>query len=97
MQIYLLLGLFLFSIGLYLVLSKKNALLVLVGVELMLNAANVNFLTFGNFHQQIDGQVTALLIMVVAAAETAIALAIILQLYKQFKNTNLDVFKSLKG
>jgi NADH-quinone oxidoreductase subunit K len=94
-QLYLLIGILMFSLGIYILLSKKNAIMLLVGIELMLNAANLNLLAFSNYHQQSDGQILSLFVMVVAAAEVAIALAITIQIYKYFKNTNLDELKTL--
>lgn len=94
-QIYLFLAMLMFVIGLYIVLSKRNAIMVLVGIELMLNAANLNFLAFSRYYQNLEGQVFTLFVIVVAAAEIAIALAIILKLYKYFKETDLDMFETL--
>ncbi|GAB4125639.1 MAG: NADH-quinone oxidoreductase subunit NuoK [Raineya sp.] len=94
-QIYLILAVAMFVSGLYVLLSKRNALMTLVGVELMLNAANLNFLAFSQYHQNLEGQVFTLFVMVVAAAEVALALAIILKLYQYFKESDLDIFQSL--
>lgn len=94
-QIYLTLAMIMFVVGLYVVLSKRNAIMTLVGLELMLNAANLNFLAFSRYYQNLEGQVFTLFVIVVAAAEVAIALAIILKLYKYFKESDLDIFQSL--
>lgn len=94
-QIYLTLAMIMFVVGLYVILSKRNAIMTLIGIELMLNAANLNFLAFSNYHQNLEGQIFTLFVIVVAAAEIAIALAIILKLYKYFKESDLDIFQTL--
>jgi NADH-quinone oxidoreductase subunit K len=97
MQYYLIIGALLFVIGLFLLLTRKNAIMALMGIELMLNAANVNFVGFSHFRQNIDGQMATLFIIALAAAETAIALAIILILYKQFNTINVEEADELNG
>ncbi|WP_051203297.1 NADH-quinone oxidoreductase subunit NuoK [Hugenholtzia roseola] len=77
----------LFSLGLAVVIVKKNPILILIGIELMLNAANLNFVAFDNQQQ---GHLMALFVMVLAAAEVAIALAILRQIYQHLKTTQLD-------
>ncbi|KOY85597.1 NADH-quinone oxidoreductase subunit K [bacterium 336/3] len=94
-QIYLLIGVLMFSLGIYIMLSKKNAIMILIGIELILNAANLNLLAFSNYHNHIDGQTFTLFIMIIAATEVALALAIIFKMYKYFQNTNLDEFNTL--
>lgn len=87
----------LFSFGIYGIITRKNAVMVLMGVELILNAANINFVAFaryGNFG--LGGQLTALFVIVLAAAEAAIALAIVLNIYKTFTNVNVDEISNLK-
>jgi NADH-quinone oxidoreductase subunit K len=87
----------LFSLGLYGVITRKNAIMVLMGIELILNSANINFIAFakyGNFG--LGGQVIALFVIVLAAAEAAIALAIVLNIYKTFSNVNVDEINKLK-
>lgn len=87
----------LFSLGIYGVVTRKNAVMVLMGIELILNAANINFVAFakyGNFG--LGGQVMALFVIILAAAEAAIALAIVLNLYKTFSNVNVDEIDNLK-
>lgn len=87
----------LFSLGVYGVVTRKNAVMVLMGIELILNSANINFIAFarfGNFGQ--SGQLIALFVIVLAAAEAAIALAIVLNLYKTFSNVNVDEIDNLK-
>jgi len=87
----------LFCIGLYIVLSKRNAILVLIGVELMLNAANLNLVAFGKYDKLNNGgQIFALFSITLAAATTAVALAIILNIYKRYKTIDPNKIDSLK-
>ncbi|MFQ5649248.1 MAG: NADH-quinone oxidoreductase subunit NuoK [bacterium] len=95
---YLVLGALLFSLGLFAVVTKKNAVTVLMGVELILNAANINFIAFARFiDNDLDGQVFAVFVIVTAAAAAAVALAIVLNLYERLKSINLDDADSLAG
>lgn len=94
---YLFVSTILFSLGIFGIVTRKNAVMVLMGVELILNAANINFVAFaryGNFGFQ--GQLMALFVIVLAAAEAAIALAIVLNIYKVFSNVNVDEIDRLK-
>lgn len=94
---FLVVSAILFSFGIYGIITRKNAVMVLMGVELILNAANINFVAFaryGNFG--LGGQLTALFVIVLAAAEAAIALAIVLNIYKTFTNVNVDEISNLK-
>ena len=87
----------LFSLGIFAIVSRKNAILVLMGIELILNSANINFVAFskyGNFGY--SGQLMALFVIVLAAAEAAIALAIVLNIYKTFSTVNVDEIDTLK-
>ena len=87
----------LFALGLYGVVTRKNAVMVLMGVELILNSANINFVAFSRFGSLgINGQIYALFIIILAAAEAAIALAIVLNIYKTFANVNVDEINNLK-
>ncbi|MGV3557186.1 NADH-quinone oxidoreductase subunit NuoK [Larkinella arboricola] len=95
--IFLLVGAALFSIGLAIVLLKRHAIMVLMGVELMLNAVNLNLIAFSqNDPERLQGQLFSLFVMIVAAAEAAIALAIILQVYRHFNTVQLDELNELK-
>lgn len=86
-----------FCIGLYTVLAKRNAILVLVGIELMINAAILNFVAFGRYDKiNYSGQVFALFAIVLAAASVAVALAIILQVYRHYKTINPDNITDLR-
>lgn len=88
----------LFSIGLAVVVVKRHAIMVLMGVELMLNAANLNLVAFSQYDPgRLQGQMMALFVMVVAAAEAAIALAIVLQVYRHYKTVQLDELHDLNN
>lgn len=94
----LFLGAFLFCIGLYVVITKKNAIMVLIGIELLLNSANVNLVAFSAFDPvALQGQIFALFVITVAAAEAAIALALVVKVYEYFNSSDLDDINELKG
>jgi NADH-quinone oxidoreductase subunit K len=96
-QNYLVISALLFSIGLAVTVTKRNAILILMGIELMLNAVNLNMVAFSQYDpNRLQGQMFALFIMVIAAAEVTVALAIILKIYDYFKNLDLDEINSLK-
>lgn len=96
-QNYLVISALLFSIGLAVAVTKRNAILILMGIELMLNAVNLNLVAFSQYDpNRLQGQMLAIFIMVVAAAEVTVALAIILKIYDYFKNLDLDEINSLK-
>ena len=97
---YLLLSALLFSIGLAGALTRRNAILVLIGIELMLNAANLNFIAFwryGPAPSALTGIMFAIFSISVAAAEAAVGLGIILAAYRHSRTTDLDQMNSLKG
>lgn len=97
-QHFLIISAILFCIGIIAVLTKKNAILILIGIELILNAANLNLIAFSRYDNNLlQGQVFALFVMVIAVAEAAIALSIIYQIYKQFNTSNPDEVSNLKG
>ncbi|BDD09282.1 NADH-quinone oxidoreductase subunit K [Fulvitalea axinellae] len=85
----LLLSAVLFCIGLTIIISKKNAIMVLMGVELLLNAANINLIAFSGGDKGLNGQMFSLFVIVVAAAEVAVALAIVMQAYKYFRHSDV--------
>ena len=94
---FLVVGAGLFCIGLYMVVSKNNAIQILIGIELMLNAAILNMVGFGKFDRFTNGgQMFALFAIVLAAATTAVALAIILNVYKKYRTIDPDKINSLK-
>jgi NADH:ubiquinone oxidoreductase subunit K len=97
---YLLVSALLFSIGLAGALTRRNAILVLVGIELMLNAANLNFIAFWRYGpnpQALTGIMFAIFAIGVAAAEAAVGLALIISIYRHYKTTNLDQIDSMRG
>jgi len=95
---YLVISAALFSLGIMGVLTRKNAVNVLMGVELILNSANINLVAFSKYSAgNINGQIFAIFIIVVAAAEAAVGLAIVLSMYRIIKSVNLDRADTLKG
>ncbi len=97
LQHYLVVGALLFSFGLFAVVTRRNAIGILLGIELILNGANVNFVAFSRFGQfDLDGQIFAIFVIVLAAAEAAVALAIVLNIYNNFHTINVDEVDSLQ-
>jgi len=97
LQVYLTLAAVLFSLGIFAVITRRNAIAVLMGIELILNAANLNFIAFARFGgMNFSGHIFALFVIVLAAAEVAVALAIIINLYQNFKSINVDEAQQLK-
>jgi NADH-quinone oxidoreductase subunit K len=94
---YLVLASVLFSIGATTVLVRRNAIIVFLGVELMLNATNLVFVTFARMHGDLTGQVMAFFVMVVAAAEVVVGLAIIVAIYRTRRSASVDDVNLLKG
>lgn len=95
---YLILGAILFGLGLIgMMLNRKNVILLLVCVELMLLAVNTNFIAFSHYYNEISGQVFVFFILTVAAAEAAIGLAIVMLLYRNRGNIDVDKMNHLKG
>ncbi|MHA7877541.1 MAG: NADH-quinone oxidoreductase subunit NuoK [Bacteroidota bacterium] len=92
----LLLSTLVFSIGLVVVLTKPNVLLMLIGIELMLHAASFSFVLFSSYDPQQQGQVFVLFIIAMTVCETAVALAIIFQVYQHFRSTRLDQLRHLQ-
>ncbi len=86
----------LFTIGAVTVLVRRNAIIVFMGVELMLNAANLTFVSFARSHGDIDGQVAALFVMLVAAAEVVVGLAIIMAIFRTRRSASVDDANLLK-
>ncbi|HRY25713.1 MAG TPA: NADH-quinone oxidoreductase subunit NuoK [Geminicoccaceae bacterium] len=93
---YIYLSVLLFTIGSAAVLLRRNAIIVFMGVELMLNAANLAFVTFSRMHGRLDGQVIALFVMVVAAAEVVVGLAIIVAIFRARRSASVDDANLLK-
>ena len=94
---FLFLSAVLFSFGVYGVLARKNGVLVLMSIELMLNAVNINLVAFGAFRDNVIGQVFALFVITIAAAEVAIGLAIVLVIFRNRASIDLDKVDLMKG
>ena len=94
---FLMLSAVLFCLGVYGVLARKNGVLVLMSIELMLNAVNINLVAFGAFRDVVAGQVFALFVITIAAAEVGVGLAIILLIYRNRANVDIDHLDSMRG
>jgi NADH:ubiquinone oxidoreductase subunit K len=94
---FLLLGAVLFCIGVYGVLARRNAVMVLMSIELVLNAVNINLLAFGALHHDIAGAVFALFVIAIAAAEVGVGLAIVLIIYRNRHSVDLNDVDAMKG
>jgi NADH:ubiquinone oxidoreductase subunit K len=100
LQGYLLLSALLFSIGLAGAITRRNAILALIGIELMLNAANLNFIAFWRFGpnpEALTGLMFVIFSIAIAAAEAAVGLALIIAIYRHYQSLNLDEMNNLKG
>ena len=91
---FLWVGAFLFATGFAMMVMKRNTIFVLMGIELMLNAANLNLVAFSRGDEQNQGMMMGLFVLVVGVCEMAIALAVIIQVYRQFKGIDIDQFSS---
>jgi NADH:ubiquinone oxidoreductase subunit K len=97
---YIIFSALLFSVGLAGALTRRNAILVLIGIELMLNAANLNFIAFWRYSpnaNELTGVMFVIFSIGIAAAEAAVGLAIVIAIYRHYRTTQLDNLKSLKG
>lgn len=94
---YIALSAILFTIGALGVLVRRNALIIFMSVELMLNAANLAFVAFANTFQQLNGQIIVFFVIAVAAAEVAVGLALIVAIFKTKQSIDVDTMSSLKG
>ena len=96
---YLMVSSILFSLGVFGVVTRRNAIAILMGIELILNAANINFIAFNRLvgMERLGGHIFAIFVIVLAAAEAAVALAIIINLFKNLGTVNVDEAKELKG
>ena len=94
---YLLVAASLFVLGLIGTLIRKNTLVILMSIELMLNATNIVFVAYSRYLGQIDGQVMVFFVMAVAASEAAVGLAIAVAIFKRFQGVNIRFFENLKG
>lgn len=94
---FLLLAAVLFCIGVFGVIARRNAVLVLMSIELILAAVNLNFVAFAMMNDNIDGQVFALFVLAIAAAEVGVGLAMVLMIYRNRKSIALDRLSEMKG
>ena len=98
LQHFLIIAAMLFCLGIYVILTRKNAVAILMGVELILNATNINLVALSRYvANDISGQVFAVFVIILAAAEAAVALAIIINIYQNFKTVDVDKTDELKG
>jgi NADH-quinone oxidoreductase subunit K len=94
---YLIIGAVLFSLGLLCVLTRRNAISVLMGVELILNSANINYVAFSHFSSgNLDGQIYAMFVIMLAAAEAAVGLAIVLAIFQLFHTIDVEAAETLR-
>jgi NADH-quinone oxidoreductase subunit K len=98
LQHYLIVSLIVFLLGLYCVLTRRNAIGILMGVELVLNSANINYVAFAHYSSgSYDGQIFAIFVIMLAAAEAAIGLAIVLGIYQSFQTIDVGAVETLRG
>ncbi len=98
LQAFIFMGVILFALGIYVVCTRTNAVGYLMGIELILNAANINFVAFAHYNgSKVDGQVFALFVIALAACESVIALAIVLGLYRNYKSIDTKHVSTLKN
>ena len=98
LQHFLVLSALLFCLGLFCVITRRNAIGILMGIELILNSANVNYVAFARYgNAQYDGQVFAIFVIMLAAAEAAIGLAIVLGIYRSFETIDVEATDRLRG
>lgn len=94
---YLIIGAILFTLGLYSVLTRRNAISILMGVELILNGTNINYVAFSHFSSgNVEGQIYAIFVIMLAAAEAAIGLAIVLAIFQIFHTIDVEAAETLK-
>lgn len=94
---YLILSSIIFVIGMAGVLLRKNLIVLLMSIELMLNAVNISFIAFSKYMGQLDGQIMVFFVMTIAAAEAAVGLALAVSIFKRFREVNIRFFEHLKG
>jgi len=97
LEYYLIVAAILFSIGVLGVLTRRNAIIIFLCIELMLNAVNLTFVAFSNHVQNLDGQVFVFFVMIVAAAEVAVGLALIVAIFRQKETVYVDEINLMKG
>jgi NADH-quinone oxidoreductase subunit K len=94
---YLYLSAILFVLGMLGVLLRRNVIVILMSIELMLNAVNITFIAFGRYIDIVNGQVMVFFVMTIAAAEAAVGLALAVTIFKKFREVNIRFFEHLKG
>ena len=94
---YLVVSAILFSIGMTGVLLRRNLIVLLMSIELMLNAVNISFVAFSHYTGRVEGQIIVFFVMTIAAAEAAVGLALAVSIFKRFKEVNIRFFEHLKG
>ncbi len=94
---YLALSAIVFTIGMLCVLLRRNLIVMLMGIELMLNAVNLTFVAFAHYSSDISGQIMVFFVMTVAAAEAGVGLALAVSIFKRFKEVNIKFLEHLKG
>lgn len=96
---YLIVSSLLFSLGLVVVMTRRNAIGVLMGLEMLLNAAGINFVAFNRYSapERLDGQIFVIFIIILAAAEAATALALVLNIFHRINSINVDEARAMKG
>ncbi len=94
---YLILSSILFSLGMIGVLMRRNVIVMLMSIELMLNAVNITFIAFSKFTANVDGHILVFFVMTIAAAEAAVGLALAVTIFKRFREVNIRFFEHLKG
>ena len=99
LQSYLVLSSILFSLGIFAIVTRRNAIAILMGIELILNSASINFIAFNRFGSmdKLDGHIFSIFVIVLASAEVAVALAIIINLFKNAGSVDVDEANTLKG
>lgn len=97
LQAYIYLSVALFSVGAFGVLVRRNAIIVFMCIELMLNAANLAFISFARHHGDLGGHIFVFLVMAVAAAEVAVGLAIMIAVFRERKSVYVDILREMRG
>ena len=98
LESYLVIAAIVFSLGIYTIITRKNAIAILMGIELILNSANINFVAFNRFGGMgmLEGHVFTIFVIVLAAAEAAVALAIVINIYNNLNTINVDEASTMK-
>jgi NADH-quinone oxidoreductase subunit K len=94
---YLYLSAIMFTLGMLGVLMRRNVIVILMSIELMLNAVNISFVAFSQYSNNVDGQIMVFFVMTIAAAEAAVGLALAVTVFKKFREVNIRFFEHLKG